>query len=138
MFLIVVIRTFQLLYKCGKLLQNTIIWNLNRILSAIEKSTLAALVLTKWARDVLWSSFLVVKSIACVWHANLFITAAMVKTQRKACEVRSTNIADSHARSFGCGDSEQTLATTVFFATTQQAVVLRVRVNAWSEVRRFL
>jgi hypothetical protein len=62
----------------------------------------------------------------------------MMKMQRKACEVRRINIADSHARSFGCGDSEQTQNTTVFFARTQQAVVLRVKVNAWSEIRRFL
>jgi len=45
MFLIVVIETCQLLYKLGKLLQNAIIWTLNSILSSIEKSTLAALVL---------------------------------------------------------------------------------------------
>jgi len=62
----------------------------------------------------------------------------MVKMQRKVCEVRRINIADCHSISFGCGDSEQTPNTTVFFARTQQAVLLRVKVNAWSEIRRFL
>jgi hypothetical protein len=43
--------------------------------------------------------------------------------------VSDKNITDFHSKSSGFGDFEQTQNTTVFLATAQKIVVLRVKVN---------
>jgi hypothetical protein len=81
--------------------------------------------------------FSMLKQIAFVWHPNLFVTAAIAKTQRKVCEFRKKHIAHFHARSFGLSNFEQIQSTTFFLVTTEKTVFLPVKVTIWNEIQRF-
>jgi hypothetical protein len=60
------------------------------------------------------------KQVPFVWRPNLFVTAAIAKTQRKVCGFREKHIAHFHARRFGFGDFEQIQSTTFFLVTTEK------------------
>jgi hypothetical protein len=67
----------------------------------------------------------VIKQTASSWHPNVFIKAATVK-DAKINVILDKNITRFHSKSSGFGNFERTQNTTVFLATPQQTVVLRV------------
>jgi len=70
----------------------------------------------------------VIKQTAYSWHPNVFMKAATVK-DKKINVISDKNITSFHSKSSGFGDFERTQNTTVFLATAQQTVVLRVKFN---------
>lgn len=77
-----------------------------------------------------------VKPIACVWRPDVFITAAMVKTQKET-DCRKKDIYRFYTRSSVFGDFKQKQHTAVFLVAAHQTVLLRVKMNTWNGIKIF-
>ena len=55
-----------------------------------------------------------------MYFTNLFVTAAIVKTQKRRLRVRRRNVPHFYSKSFGFGDFKHTQDTIAFLATTKK------------------
>jgi hypothetical protein len=67
------------------------------------------------------------KPVPYVWCLNSFLTAAIVKDQRKLSEFRMKNVGKFHSETFALGDVEQTQNKSIFLAIHQQTVAVCVK-----------
>jgi hypothetical protein len=77
-----------------------------------------------------------VKPIACVWRPDVFITAAMVKTQKES-DCRKKDIYRFYTRSSVFGDFKQKQHTAIFLVAAHQTVFQRVKMNTWNGIKIF-